>query len=54
MSLDSWYCVNIEKNNAMELEEMNNIEIRRLKFILKQHVSHRAVGARTMHRFGAN
>ena len=53
-------------NNAMEREEINNIEIYRLKFNLKQHVSilhmtsvntrrvqvtHGAVGARTMHRY---
>ena len=50
----------------MEPEEITNIEIYRLKFILKWHVSvlhvtsvntgsvevtHRAVGARTMHGF---
>ena len=53
----------------MEPEEKNNIEIYRLKFILKRHVfvlpvtsvntgsvqvTHRAVGARTMHGFGTD
>ena len=59
--------VEILNNDAMEPEETTNIEIYRLKFILKRHVSvlhvtsvntgsvqvtHRAVGARTMHAFG--
>ena len=59
--------VKISKNDAMEPEEITNIEIYRLKFILKRHVfalhvtrvntgsvqvTHRAVGARTMHGFG--
>ena len=53
----------------MEPEEIANIEIYRLKFILKRHVSvlhvtsvntgsvqvtHRAVGARTMHGFATD
>ena len=57
------------KNDAMEPEEITNIEIYRLKFILKWHVfvlhvtsvntgsvqvTHRAVGARTMHGFGTD
>ena len=57
------------KNDAMEPEEITNIEIYRLKFILKRHVfvlhvtsvntesvqvTHRAVGARTMHGFGTD
>ena len=56
-------------NDAMEPEEITNIEIYRLKFILKrdvfvQHVTgvntgsvqvtHRAVGATTMHGFGTD
>ena len=68
MSLDRWYCENI-KNDAIEPEEINNIEVNRLKFILKRHVSvlhvtsvntgsvqvtHRAVGARIMHGLGTN
>ena len=59
--------VKILKNDAMELEEITNKEIYRLKFILKRHVfvlhvtsvntrsvqvTHCAVGARTMHGFG--
>ena len=61
--------VKILKNDAMELEEITNIEIYRLKFILKRHVfvlhvtsvntgsvqvTHRAVGARTMHGFATD
>ena len=57
------------KNYAMEPEEITNIEIYRLKFILKRHVfvlhvtsvntgtvqvMHHAVGARTMHGFGTD
>ena len=56
-------------NNAMEPEEITNLEIYRLKFILKRHVfvlhvtsvvtgsvqvTHRAIGARIMHDFGAD
>ena len=56
-------------NDAMEPEEITNIEIYRLKFILKRdvfvlhvtsvntgsvQVMHRAVGARTMHGFGTD
>ena len=61
--------VKILKNDAMEPEDISNIEINRLKFIMKQHVfvlhvtsvntgsvqvTHRAVGARTMHGFGTD
>ena len=61
--------VKILQNNATELEEITNIEIYRLKFILNRHVfvlhvtnintgsvqvTHRAVGARTMHGFGTD
>ena len=61
--------VKILRNDAMEPEEITNIEIYRLKFILKRHVfvlhvtsvstgsvqvTHRAVGARTMHGFGTD
>ena len=68
MSFDSWHC-GISRNDAMEPEEITNIEIYRLKFILKRHVlvlhvtsvnigsvqvTHRAVGARTMHGFGTD
>ena len=57
------------KNDAMEPGEITNIEIYRLKFILKRHVlvshvtsvntgsvqvTHRAVGARIMHGFGTD
>ena len=56
-------------NDGMEPEEITNIEIYRPKFILKRHVfvlhvtsvntggvqvTHRAVGARTMHGFGTD
>ena len=56
-------------NNAMGPKEINNMEIYRLKFILKRHVfvlhmtsavtgskqvTHRAVGTRTMHGFGTD
>ena len=56
-------------NNAMEPEEIINLEIYCLRFILKRHVSvlhvnsviagsvqvaHRAVGARTMHCYVAD
>ena len=66
MSLDIWYC---EKNDAMEPEEITNIEIYKLKFILKRHVfvlhmtsintgsvqvTHCAVDARTMHGFATD
>ena len=59
--------VKILKNDGMEPEEITNIEIYRLKFILKRHVfvlhvtsvstrsvqvTHRAVGDRTMHGLG--
>ena len=59
----------LKKNYAMEPGEITNIEIYRLKFILKRHVfvlhmtsvntgsvqvMHRAVGARTMHGFGTD
>ena len=61
--------VKILNNDAMELEEIANVEIYRLKFILKRHVfvlhvtsvntgsvrvTHRAVGVRTMHGFGTD
>ena len=61
--------VKILRNDAMEPEEITNIEIYRLKFILKRHVfvlhvtslntgsvqvTYRAVGARTMHGFGTD
>ena len=61
--------VKILNNDAMEPEEITCIEIYRLKFILKRHdfvlhatsvntgsvqVTHRAVGARTMHGFGTD
>ena len=61
--------VKILRNGAMEPEEITNIEIYRLKFILKRHilvlhvtsvntgsvqVTHRAVDARTMHGFGTD
>ena len=61
--------VKILNNDAMEPEEITNIEIYRLKFILKRdvfvlhvtsvntgsvQVMHRAVGARTMHGFGTD
>ena len=61
--------VKILNNDAMELEEIANIEMYRLKFILKRHVfvlhvtsintrsvrvTHRAVGASTMHGFGTD
>ena len=56
-------------NDDMEPEEITNIEIYRLQFILKRHVfvlhvtslitgsvqvTHHAVGARTMHGFGTD
>ena len=61
--------VKILKNYAMEPGEITNVEIYRLKFILKWHVfvlhvtslntgsvqvTHRAVGARTKHGFGTD
>ena len=61
--------VKILNNDAMEPDEITNTEIYRLKFILKRHVfllhvtsvntgsvqvTHRAVGARTMHTFGTD
>ena len=61
--------VKILNNDAMEPKEITNIEIYRLKFILKWDVfvlhmtsvntgnvqdTHRAVGARTMHGFGTD
>ena len=61
--------VKILNNDAMGPDEITNIEICRLKFILKRHVfvlhvtsvntgsvqvAHRAVGARTMHAFGTD
>ena len=61
--------VKILINDAMEPEEMSNIKIYRLQFILKRHVFvlhvtsvitgsvqvlHRAVGAGTMHGFGTD
>ena len=61
--------VKILNNDAMEPKEITNIEIYRLEFILKRHVfvlhvtsvntgsvqvTHRAVGARTMHGFGTD
>ena len=61
--------VRILNNGAIEPEQNTNIEIYRLKFILKRHVfvlhvtsvnigsvqvTHRAVGARTMHGFGTD
>ena len=57
------------KNDAMEPKQIPIIEILRLQFILKRHVfvlhvtsvntgsvqvTHRAVGARTMHGFGTD
>ena len=56
-------------NDAMEPEEITNLEIKRPKFIMKRHVfvlhvtsvntgsvqvTHRAVGAWTMHGFGTD
>ena len=61
--------VKISKNDAMEPEEITNIEIYRLKFISKRYVfvlhvtrvntgsvqvTHRAVVVRTMHGFGTD
>ena len=61
--------VKILKKDAKEPEELTNIKIYRLKFILKRHVlvlhmtnvntgsvqvTHRAVGVRTMHGFGTD
>ena len=61
--------VKILQNDAMEPEEITNIEVYRPKFILKRHVfvmhvtsvntgsvqvKHRGVGARTMHGFGTD
>ena len=61
--------VKILENDAMEPEEITNIEIYRLEFILKQHifvfhvtsvntesvqVTHPAVGAGTKHGFGTD
>ena len=61
--------VKILNNDATEPDEITNTEIYRLKFILKRHVfvlhvtsvntgsvqvTHRAVGARTMHAFGTD
>ena len=61
--------VKILNNDAKEPDEITNVEIYRLKFILKRHVfvlhvtsvntgsvqvTHHAVGARTMHAFGTD
>ena len=69
MSLDSWYYENIKRWCYGTRGNNQYIEVYRLKFILKRHVfvlhatsvntgsvqvTHRAVGARTMHVFGTD